>query len=74
MRAHRRFQPMLDSMPIRIAPSSLSLSGSAPAVVQTAGASSPALHAMADDTVPTGGSHSALIILESVSPPTTLTC
>jgi hypothetical protein len=72
MRAHRRFQPMLDSMPIRIAPSSLS--GSAPAVVQTAGASSPGLHAMADDTVAPGGSHSALIILESVSPPTTLTC
>jgi hypothetical protein len=72
MRAHRRFQPMLDSMPIRIAPSSIS--GSTPAVVQTAGASSPALHAMADDTVPTGGSHSALIILESVSPPATLTC
>lgn len=72
MRAHRRFQPMLDSMPIRIAPSSLS--GSAPAVVQTAGASSPALHAMANDTLAPGGSHSAPIILESVSPPTTLPC
>ena len=33
MRARRRFQPMLDSMPIRIAPSSIG--GSTPAVVQT---------------------------------------
>jgi hypothetical protein len=72
MRAHRRFQPMLDSMPIRIAPSSIS--GSTPAVVQTAGASSPTLHAMANDTVAPGGSHSAPIILESVSPPTSLPC
>jgi hypothetical protein len=72
MRAHRRFQPMLDSLPIRIAPSSIS--GSTPAVVQTVGASTPTLHAMADDTVPTGGSHSALIILETVSTPTTLPC
>jgi hypothetical protein len=72
MRAHRRFQPMLDSMPIRIAPSSLS--GSAPAVVQTAGASSTTLHAMADDTLAPFGGRSAPIILESVSPPTTLPC
>jgi hypothetical protein len=72
MRAHRRFQPMLDSMPIRIAPSSIS--GSTPAVVQTAGASSPSLHAIADDTLAPSGGHSAPIILEAVSPPTTLPC
>jgi hypothetical protein len=72
MRAHRRFQPMLDSMPIRIAPSSLSVS--APAVVQTAGASLPTVHAIADDTLAPAVSHSAPIILETVSSPTTLTC
>lgn len=72
MRAHRRFQPMLDSMPIRIAPSSLSVS--TPAVVQTAGASSSTLHVITGDTLAPMGGHSAPIILESVSPPTTLPC
>jgi hypothetical protein len=73
MRARRHFQPMLDSMPIRIAPSSFS--GSAPALVQTAGTISSTLpHALPADTMMPEGGHTAPIILEPVTVPVTLPC
>ena len=54
MRARRRFQPILDSMPIRIAPSSIS--GTTPAVVQTAATSvSTVPHDLPCDTLMPGG-------------------
>jgi hypothetical protein len=73
MRARRRFQPMLDSMPLRIAPSSIG--GSMPAVVQTAPTSTPTLpHVIANDTLMPEKGGTAPIILEPVTPPPTLPC
>jgi hypothetical protein len=74
MRARRRFQPMLDSMPIRIAPSSIG--GSTPAVVQTAGTPSSSLpHVLTADTMMPEKGGTAPIVLEPVtSPPSTLPC
>jgi hypothetical protein len=73
MRARRRFQPMLDSMPLRIAPSSIG--GSMPAVVRTAPTASLTLpHVIADDTLMPEKGGTAPIILEPINPPSTLPC
>jgi hypothetical protein len=73
MRARRSFQPVLDSMPIRIAPSSIS--GATPAVVQTAPTSTPTLKQdLPCDTLTPGGGHMSPIILEPVTAPPTLPC
>ncbi len=73
MRARRRFQPILDSMPIRIAPSSIS--GTTPAVVQTAATSvSTVPHDLPCDTLMPGGGTMSPIILEPVTAPHTLPC
>jgi hypothetical protein len=73
MRTRRRFQPMLDSMPIRIAPSSIS--GFTPAVVHTAPTFSPTPpRVIAQDTLMPEKGGSAPIILEPVNPPSTLPC
>ena len=72
MRAHRRFQPMLDSMPIRIAPSSIErIHASSCANCWSLNTDSPCYGRRY--LGPRGG-HSAPIILETVSPPTTLPC
>lgn len=74
MYARLRFQPMLDSMPIRLAPSSMSVP--APAVVQTAPTSLPApLNAVFQDTLmPETGSSSPIILEPVTSPPHSLPC
>jgi hypothetical protein len=74
MRARRHFQPILDSMPIRIAPSSIS--GLMPAVVHAAPSSTPSStpHELASDTLMPGGGHMSPIILEHVTVPSTLPC
>jgi hypothetical protein len=74
MRARRRFQPMLDSMPIRIAPSSIS--GFTPTLVHSAPTSSPTPpRVIAQDTLMPESGKSSPIILEPVTtPPSTLPC
>ena len=72
MRARRRFQPMLDSMPIRIAPSSLS--GLPLVVVHALPTMSPPSQLMAQDTLMPEKGGSNPVILEPVSPPSTLPC
>jgi hypothetical protein len=73
MRARRRFQPVLDSMPIRIAPSSIS--GFTPALVQSAPTSSPTPpQVIAQDTLMPEKGGSNPIILEPVIMPPTLPC
>jgi hypothetical protein len=74
MRARRRFQPMLDSMPIRIAPSAMSVP--VLALVQTAPISLPTpQHVVSQDTLMPETGHSSPIILEPItSPPPSLPC
>jgi hypothetical protein len=69
MRVHRRFQPMLDSMPYRITPSSIS--GPVPTVVHTAATAT--IDLPCDTLTPVGG-HMSPIILEPVTAPPTLPC
>ena len=73
MRARRHFQPMIDSMPIRIAPSSLI--GVPPVVVKALPTiSPPPSQLMAQDTLMPEKGGSNPVILEPVSPPSTLPC
>ncbi len=73
MRARRRFQPMLDSMPIRIAPSSIS--GLTPSVAHSAPTFSPTPpRVIAQDSLMPEKGGSGPVILEPVTQPTTLPC
>jgi hypothetical protein len=66
MRMRRRFQPMLDSMPSRIAPSSV-------AVLPVSVHVSPALP-VSDDTDPPETPGATPIIIAPTQSPTTLPC
>jgi hypothetical protein len=70
MRIHRRFQPMFDSMPSRIAPSSVAiLPVPVPVPVSVSSAVS-----IADDSDPPETTGSTPVILAPTQAPTTLPC
>jgi hypothetical protein len=77
MRTRRRFQPILDSMPIRIAPSSFG--PHAPAILagtpsQLTGATPPRIMVIAQDSSDDNTSNPIIIAPVSPNPPSTLPC
>jgi hypothetical protein len=72
MRARRHFQPMLDSMPCRIAPSAVG--GLIHVAAHVAPVASHGGFSVADDTDPPDGGPSSPTIIAPVTPPTTLPC
>jgi hypothetical protein len=75
MRTRRHFQPMLDSMPIRIAPSAVGVLSQVVAPISGAGGTVSHLPAMqARDIDSPDTTTSSPIIITVVTPPTTLPC
>ncbi len=73
MRTRRHFQPVLDSLPVRIAPSSVTVS--LPALVRAVSAPVAGVGCLPDDTLmPETGGTAPIILQPVTSPPGSLPC